>query len=120
MTLQKTSAEVLNSFLEIPGIQAIEVIGRDGFLLDVSGNTSKINQDALSATVALVCNGIEDMGREIGVLPLQASTIEYAGAMIILMPVADAIAAIVCPDAKMLGIIRLKIKNLIPELAKFY
>lgn len=120
MALGRTSAQVLNSFLEIPGIQAIAIIGRDGFLLDVAGNAGRINQDALGASVALVYNGVEDMGRELNVLPSQVSTIEYAGAMIILMPVADAIAAVVCPDSKTLGVIRHKIRGLLPELAQFY
>ena len=116
----KTSAEVLQSFLEIPGLQAICIIGRDGFLLDVAGNPGRINQDALGASVALVYKGVEDMGKDLGVLPSQAITIEYAGGMIIGLPVGDAIAAAVCPDNKTLGVIRHKIKGLLGEIAKFY
>ncbi len=120
MNPMKTSAQVLQSFLEIPGIQAIGIIGRDGFLLDVAGNIGQINQDALSASVALVYGGVESMGDELNVLPSQTITIEYASAMLICMPVADAIAAVICPDSKTLGVIRHKVKGLLPELAQFY
>ncbi len=120
MTPTKTSAQVLQDFLEIPGIQAIAIVGRDGFLLDIAGNAGRINQDALGASVALVYNGVENMGEELSVLPSLVVTVEYSGAMIICMPVADAIAAVLCPDSKTLGVIRHKVRGLLPELAQFY
>lgn len=115
-----TSAEVLQMFLEIPGLQAICIVGRDGFVLDMAGNPGRVNQDALGASVALVYKGVEDMGKDLAVLPTQTVTIEYAGAMIICLPVGDAIAAALCPDNKTLGVIRHKVKGLLGEVAKFY
>lgn len=120
MSYEKTAAKVLEQFLEIPGLQAICIVGRDGFLLDVAGNVGRINQDALGASVALVYKGVEDMGRDLSVLPTQTITIEYGGAMIICQPVSDAICATVCPDSKTLGVIRHKVRTLLPELAQFY
>lgn len=120
MAQGKTSAEILQQFLEIPGLQGICIIGRDGFVLDVAGNLGRINNDALGASVALVYKGVEDMGRDLAVVPTQTITIEYAGAMIICQPVADAICATVCPDSKTLGVIRHKVKTLLPNLAQFY
>lgn len=120
MAQGKTSAEVLQQFLEIPGLQGICIIGRDGFVLDFAGNLGRINNDALGASVALVFKGVEDMGRDLSVVPTQTITVEYAGAMIICQPVADAICATVCPDSKTLGVIRHKVKTLLPNLAQFY
>ncbi len=115
-----TSAEVLQKFLEIPGLQAIAIVGRDGFVLDVAGNPGRVDQDALGASVALVYKGVEDMGRDLNVIPTTTITVEYAGAMIICQPVGDAIAAAICPDNKTLGVIRHKVKGLLGDVAKFY
>lgn len=115
-----TSAEALQKFLEIPGLQAIVIVGRDGFVLDVAGNVGRINQDALGASAALVSKGVEEMGRDLKVLPLQTVTMEYGSAMLILEPVGDAIATAVCSDNKTLGVIRHKIRGLLGEVAKFY
>jgi predicted regulator of Ras-like GTPase activity (Roadblock/LC7/MglB family) len=120
MTMGKTSVQWLEPFLEIPGVSTIAIVGRDGFVLDIVGNTVTIPPEALGASVSLVFNGIQNMGRDLNVLPMRTVTIEYQGAMILCSPVGEAICTVVCPDSNTLGVIRHKIKGLLLQLASYY
>lgn len=112
----RESSEVLNSLLEISGIDAVVVVGRDGFVIESAGSSARINIDELGASLAHSINGIEEMGSELNINRFQDMFIEYGSAVIMCKPVGDAIAALVTPDASKLGIIRHKTKKLFQEL----
>jgi predicted regulator of Ras-like GTPase activity (Roadblock/LC7/MglB family) len=116
----KDSTEVLNELLGIPGIDAVVVVGRDGFVIESAGNSSRVNIDELGASLAHAINGIEEMGGELKVNGFQDLFIEYGKAVIMCKPVGDAIAAVITPDASKLGIIRHKTKKHFEELALSY
>lgn len=116
----KDSTEVMNELLGIPGIDAVVVVGRDGFVIESAGNSSRINIDELGASLAHAINGIEEMGGELKVNRFQDLFIEYGKAVIMCKPVGDAIAAVITPDASKLGIIRHKTKKHFEELALSY
>jgi predicted regulator of Ras-like GTPase activity (Roadblock/LC7/MglB family) len=111
------STEVLNDLLEISGIDAVVVVGRDGFVIESAGSSARVNIDELGASLAHAINGIEEMGAELNVNMFQDMFIEYGRAVILCKPVGDAVAAVVTPDASKLGIIRHKTKKLFEELA---
>lgn len=111
------STEVLNDLLEIPGIDAVVVVGRDGFVIESAGSSARVNIDELGASLAHAINGIEEMGTELNVNMFQDMFVEYGRAVIMCKPVGDAVAAVVTPDASKLGIIRHKTKKLFEELA---
>jgi len=113
----RDSTTVLNDLLGIPGIDAVVVIGRDGFVIESAGNSSRVNIDELGASLAHAINGIEEMGTELKVNLFQDMFIEYGKAVILCKPVGDAIAAVIAPDASKLGIIRHKTKKYFEELA---
>jgi predicted regulator of Ras-like GTPase activity (Roadblock/LC7/MglB family) len=113
----RESTEVLNDLLEISGIDAVVVVGRDGFVIESAGSSSRVNIDELGASLAHAINGIEEMGAELNVNMFQDMFIEYGRAVIMCKPVGDAVAAVVTPDASKLGIIRHKTKKLFEELA---
>lgn len=112
----RESTEVMNNLLEISGIDAVVVVGRDGFVIESTGSSARINIDELGASLAHAINGIEEMGTELNINSFQDMFIEYGSAVIMCKPVGDAIAAIVTPDASKLGIIRHKTKKLFQEL----
>lgn len=112
----RESTEVMNDLLEISGIDAVVVVGRDGFVIESAGSSTRINIDELGASLAHSINGIEEMGSELNISCFQDMFIEYGRAVIMCKPVGDAIAAIVTPDASKLGIIRHKTKKLFQEL----
>jgi predicted regulator of Ras-like GTPase activity (Roadblock/LC7/MglB family) len=116
----RDSTEVMNDLLGIPGIDAVVVIGRDGFVIESAGNSSRINIDELGASLAHAINGIEEMGNELKVNKFQDMFIEYGKAVILCKPVGDAIAAVITPDASKLGIIRHKTKKHFEDLAQSF
>ena len=117
---ERDSTDVLNDLLGIPGIDAVVVVGRDGFVIESAGNSARVNIDELGASLAHAINGIEEMGNELNVNKFQDMFIEYGRAVILCKPVGDAIAAVITPDASKLGIIRHKTKKHFEDLAHSY
>jgi len=116
----RDSTDVLNDLLGIPGIDAVVVVGRDGFVIESAGNSARVNIDELGASLAHAINGIEEMGSELNVNKFQDMFIEYGRAVILCKPVGDAIAAVITPDASKLGIIRHKTKKHFEDLAQSF
>lgn len=117
---ERDSTTVLNDLLMVPGIDAVVVVGRDGFVIESTGNSSRVNIDELGAALAHACNAIEEMGSELKVNQFQDMFIEYGKAVIMCKPIGDAIAAVIAPDASKLGIIRHKSKKYFEELAVLF
>jgi predicted regulator of Ras-like GTPase activity (Roadblock/LC7/MglB family) len=116
----RTSAQILEDLLKVPGIDAVVVAGRDGFVIESAGTTNRLNIDSLGAALAHAINSIEEMGTELRVDRFQDLFIEYGRAVILCRPVGDAVAALVAPDASKLGIIRHKAKPLFEELVHHF
>ena len=119
-TNERDSTAVLNDILTVPGIDAVAVVGRDGFVIESAGNSPRINMDELGASLAHAINGIEEMGNELKINLFQDMFIEYGKAVILCKPVGDAVAVVIAPDASKLGIIRHKTKRFFEELALLF
>jgi predicted regulator of Ras-like GTPase activity (Roadblock/LC7/MglB family) len=117
---ERDSTTVLDDLLMIPGIDAVVIVGRDGFVIESAGNSSRVNIDELGAALAHASNAIEEMGSELKVNVFQDMFIEYGKAVIMCKPIGDAIAAVISPDASKLGIIRHKSKKYFEELALLF
>jgi predicted regulator of Ras-like GTPase activity (Roadblock/LC7/MglB family) len=120
MTETRSSTDVLEDFLKVPGVTSAVVVGRDGFMIEAAGGGAAISIDDLGASLAHAINGIDEMGAELQVNEFQDLFVEYGRAVIMCKPVGDAIIAITAPDASKLGIIRHKIKPLVLELAELF
>lgn len=118
--MDRDSTSVMNDLLTVPGVDAVVVIGRDGFVIESAGNSSRVNIDELGASLAHAVNGIEEMGNELKVNLFQDMFVEYGRAVIMCKPVGDAVAAVIAPDASKLGIIRHKAKKYFEELAQLF
>lgn len=116
----RTSTDILEELLKVPGVTAAVVVGRDGFVIESAGGSTAISLDDLGAALANAINGVEEMGTELKIAKFQDLFVEYGRAVIMCRPVADAVIAITAPDASKLGIIRHKVKPLIEELARFF
>ncbi len=117
---ERDSTSVMGDLLMIPGIDAVVIVGRDGFVIESAGHSSRVNTDELGAALAHATNAIEEMGAELKVNVFQDLFIEYGKAVIMCKPVGDAIAAVIAPDASKLGIIRHKSKKFFEELALLF
>ncbi len=119
-TPERDSTAVMDELLMIPGIDAVVIVGRDGFVIESAGHSSRVNTDELGAALAHATNAIEEMGAELKVNVFQDLFIEYGKAVIMCKPIGDAIAAVIAPDASKLGIIRHKSKKYFEELALLF
>ncbi len=117
---RRTTTNILEDLLKVPGINAAVVISRDGFVIEATGGFKALDLDALGASLAYAINGIQRMGDQLQISAFRDMTVEYGQAMIIARPVGDAVVALVAPDASQLGIIRYSIKRLIEELATYF
>ena len=117
---ERDSTTVLNDLLMVPGVDAVVVAGRDGFVIESAGNSNRINIDELGAALAHAINAVEEMGNELKVNVFQDLFIEYGKAVIMCKPVGDAIAAVIAPDASKLGIVRHKSKKYFEELGLLF
>ena len=118
--ISRGSTQVLKDLLEIPGIDAAVIVGRDGFVIESLGSSKEVEIDTLGACLATAINSIEDMGKEMGINRYQDMFVEYGGAVILSRPVGDAVISLVSPNASTLGIIRHKIKGLVKELETLF
>ena len=116
----RSSTDVLEEILKVPGVISAVVIGRDGFMIESAGASSSISIDNLGASLAHAVNGLEEMGAELSVNKFQDLFVEYGRAVIMCRPIGDAIVAVIAPDASKLGIIRHKVKPLVDELGHLF
>ena len=120
MAQNRSSTDVLEDFLKVPGVSSAVVVGRDGFTIEAAGGSGSVSIDDLGASLAHAINGIEEMGQELSINVFQDLFVEYGRAVIICRPVGDAVIAVVAPDASKLGIIRHKIAPLVDELGEHF
>ena len=120
MSSTRSSTDVLEDLLKVPGVTSAVVVGRDGFIIESAGGSKTIAIDDLGAALAHAINGIEEMGSELNVDAFDDLFIEYGRAVIICKPAGDAVIAITAPDASKLGIIRHKVKPLVAELSDLF
>lgn len=116
----RSTTDVLDDFLKIPGVVSAVIVGRDGFLIESVGGSSSVALDDLCAALAHAINSVEEMGTELQIAKFQDLFVEYGRAVIMCRPIGDAIMAVVAPDATKLGIIRHKAKPLADELSRFF
>ncbi len=117
----KSLQDVMQKFLDVKGVEAVIIVGRDGFVIDSAGNerSSLVELDALGASLAVMVDAMESTGNELEVGNFEDMNVTYGRAVIVGVSVGDAILALVSPDAGSLGIIRYNCKKLLPELETF-
>ena len=112
------TTNILNQMLEIPGLNAAMIVGKDGFVIETAGSLGAMNEDALGASIALIQNGSETMSGELDLKDFHTITLEASDAMIMCVPAGDALLVLFAPDSKALGMIRLQTKKHVPALAE--
>jgi CheY-like chemotaxis protein/predicted regulator of Ras-like GTPase activity (Roadblock/LC7/MglB family) len=117
---QRTSTDILQEIREIAGVSAVVLVARDGFIIESDGTLGDIDMDMLGASVGIVLDGAERVRHGLDLAEFQGLTLESDDAMIMCTPVGDALLVILAPDSKKLGMIRLRIKKQVPELAQLF
>lgn len=103
--------QILAEFLNLEGVTAAVVIGRDGFVIE-SAVSGKMDTDALGAMASTGIGTSEAMGRELGKGQLSQMLVELEKGPIVISPLSkDELIAIVAENASNLGRIRYELKK---------
>ena len=116
----RNSTAVLGDILDINGVQAVLITGRDGFVIESKGASHNVQVDALGACLANAINSLDQMGSEMKIKQYQDMFVEFGSAVILSRPIGDALLALVTPDASTLGLIRYKLKGFAKELEAMF
>lgn len=108
---------ILNEFTKLPGVSAVCLVGRDGFLLD-SVASRGIDAEMLGAIASSGYGASESMGRQLGKGGMTMSMSEFERGPVMFSPVGeDSLLVIVAEKDANLGMIRLKLKKEVRTLA---
>ncbi|NTW92113.1 MAG: dynein regulation protein LC7 [Methanoregulaceae archaeon] len=103
--------QILGEFLNVDGVSAAVVVGRDGFVIE-SATSGKMDIDALGAMASTGIGTSEAMGRELGKGELTQMLVELDKGPIIVSPLSkDELIAIVADSTANLGRIRYEVKK---------
>lgn len=103
--------EILGEFLNVEGVSAAVVVGRDGFVIE-SATSGKMDIDALGAMASTGIGTSEAMGKELGKGELTQMLVELDKGPIIVSPLSkDELIAIVADTTANLGRIRYEVKK---------
>lgn len=112
-----TLKELLTEFTRLPGVNAVCLVGRDGFLLDSSAKTG-FDPEMIGAIASSGFGSSESMGKQLGKGAMSMSMIEFEDGPVLFSPVGtEAIFVIIADRESNLGMVRLKLKKHAHELA---
>jgi len=115
--MAKSAKEVLREFLNIDGVKAVAIIGRDGFVIDHVA-TDKLDTDALGAVVASAIGASESIGRDFSMGKLEQYLLEFTGGKAIIAAAGDHVLAIITEPTAVIGSVRYAVKKGIDGLVK--
>jgi len=109
--------ELLTEFTKLQGVNAVCLVGRDGFLLDSIAKTG-FDAEMIGAIASSGFGSSESMGKQLGKGAMQMSMIEFDDGPVLFSPVgADAIFVIIADKDANLGMVRMKLKKHTKDLA---
>lgn len=107
--------ELLNDLVAVQGIEAVVIVGRDGFVIDGVTRSGTLDTDAVGAVISTGIGSSEVMGRELSVGDMTQAMFEYKDGMIVLALLGyDAILAVVADLNANLGNVRYQLKKRAP------
>jgi predicted regulator of Ras-like GTPase activity (Roadblock/LC7/MglB family)/CheY-like chemotaxis protein len=108
---------ILNEIAQVPGVDAVSLVGRDGFLIESIAKTG-IDTEMVGAIASSGFGASESMGRQLEKGILTLCMIEFERGPVMFAPVGgESFLVVVAEKESNLGMIRLKIKKHSPELA---
>lgn len=124
MTMESTTtsisennmSRVLNDFMSIEGVEAVALIGRDGFVIE-SSSSLDLNMDAMGAFVATSVEAAEHLGKELKLGSMDQYLSEFTSGKVIMAPVKDDILAVFANESVVIGSVRYAINKGMPRLA---
>jgi predicted regulator of Ras-like GTPase activity (Roadblock/LC7/MglB family) len=115
----KKASDLLREIMEIKHVEAVFLIGRDGFIIESRGLESGINMDNVGASVAGAISRILELEKELDTKNMKEMYVEFFKKMMICLPVGDLFLAVAATDTSNLASLRFKLKNIIPQIIEF-
>jgi predicted regulator of Ras-like GTPase activity (Roadblock/LC7/MglB family) len=109
-------SRALNDFMNIEGVEAVALVGRDGFVIDSASGTD-LNMDALGAMVATSVEAAENLGKELNLGNMGQYLSEFTNGKVIMAPIKDDILAVFTNKSVVIGSVRYAISKEMPKLA---
>ncbi|MBI3635004.1 MAG: response regulator [Candidatus Rokubacteria bacterium] len=108
----------LEAFAATPGVRFAALVDREGFLIEIAGETS-LPVDVAGALASCLAESSDGLGRELGQGELRGMILEFADGVLLLHGVgAAALLVILVRDPGVLGKVRYVVKKTLPELAE--
>lgn len=111
--------ELLSRLIEIPGVRAAVLVGREGLLIESVGRADDRTREALGALGASALSVTESLGAELGAGPTVATILEYEDALVSVDPLGEfATVVTLAENAASLGRIRHTLQSQQAELLR--
>ena len=109
---------ILSDMLKVPGITAIYVVSKEGFVIEkASSGTLEIDDDAVAAMLTAVYGSTTQLGEELKLGRPEIVTLEYQGSFLLVHDLGDNLLAVLADKARaVLGRIRYEMKKQVPRL----
>jgi len=107
--------QVLQALLNIKGVTAVAMVGRDGFVIEHLSN-KEVDIDALGAMVASVVGASESLGQEFDLGPMDQYLSEFASGKVIMTTALNDLIAVFTDHSAVIGGIRYAIKKNMPQI----
>lgn len=115
MAAAKDPKKILGSLLNLQGVKAVTVVGRDGFVIE-SESTNETDLDAMGAIVSTGYGASEVMSTEMELGSLNQTMIECEQGKIMMADCGDAVLAVITSNEAIIGNIRHNISKVIDDL----
>ena len=113
--MAETLKDALQDFLNIDGVTAVAIVGRDGFVIE-NATSIKIDQDALGAVVASAIGASEMIGKDFDMGKLEQYLLEVATGKAIIAAAGEDILVLITNAQAVIGSVRYAVKKNIDAL----
>jgi uncharacterized protein len=108
----------LGHLLQLDGVKTAVVVGRDGFVIEGTTSDGGVDVEAVAAVISTGLAHSELMGKELKLGGMSQGMVEYEKGVLITSALGEfALLCVVCALGSNLGMVRLQIKKITPELA---
>ena len=114
------STGILQTIQRMETVSQVIVIGKDGFVIESVGGESAMNVDDLGSSLATAVNGMEKVSTGLKLGGLVNIVFEYENALLIGLSTKDSVIAVIAEDATGLGMLRVKLNSLLPEIQQLF
>ena len=114
------SSEILHSIQRMETVSQVIVIGKDGFVIESVGGDSSIKVDELGSSLATAVNGMEKVSAGLKLGGLLNIVFEYENALLIGLSTKDSVIAVIAEDASALGMLRIRLNSLLPQIQQLF